>query len=266
VLSLFERVAEGRTAVYVRRETAAWLAPGQALGALEIPAETSGLERGRAALAELSGRKVYLKKYFRGGILGRVLGDRYFSERRFLRELGACERVRREGVSVPVPLALVVKKEGLFTRAWLFTEPVEGTVSLGEALRAKSGAERRRLIRSAGEAVGRMHAAGILHPDLTLENVRADADGAIVLFDFDRASFSTCPVRRRLNLFRLHRSAVKLHLWRGPHAGSERRDLAAFLLGYLGGGKKPSRVTVCAFVLYRFWERFHGLFWKTGHA
>ena len=263
---LFERVAEGRAIVYVRREATERLSPRERLEALTALAESSAGGRGQAAPVELWSRRLYMKKYFRGGVLGRILGDRYFSERRFLRELAAYERAERAGARVPVPFALLVKKGGVSARAWLFTEPVEGTVSLREALNAGNDAIRRRLLRRAGETVGRMHSAGVLHPDLTLENVRADAGGEVILFDFDRASFSKSGWRRWLNLFRLHRSAVKLHLWRREAPGREKRDLAAFLLGYLGRGKKPPRAAAVAFVAYRFWERVHALFWKTGHA
>jgi 3-deoxy-D-manno-octulosonic acid kinase len=65
---------------------------------------------------------------------------------------------------------------------------------------------------AAGRAVARLHAAGVIHPDLNLGNILVgDGDASIV--DLDRARIGRGPLvawRRSRSLRRLERSARKL--------------------------------------------------------
>ncbi len=261
-LSAFEIVEHGKVRAYLRRGDAAWLREAGVLspGTLAGP---DALGRGRGARVTLCGRQCFVKRYFRGGLLGRTLGDRYVSAARFGRELAAGEVLRRSGVPSPAVLALVIEAESLLCRAWLLSEFVDGLMPLGAALASRAGRARRRVLRDAGRTIRRMHEAGVAHPDLTLENV-AVVGGEVMLLDFDRCTLAPWAARRRHNLFRLHRSACKAGLWRGAAGGSaraERRDIAAFLCGYRREGD-AARAPACAFALYRGWERVHAVFWK----
>ena len=257
-LSAFELVEHGKVRAYLRRGDAAWLREAGVL-VPETLAGRDALGRGRGARVALGGRQCFVKRYFRGGLLGRALGDRYVSAARFGRDLAAGEVVRRSGVPSPAVLALVIETESLLCRAWLVSEFVDGMATLGAALDSRAGRARRRLLRDAGRAIRRMHDAGVAHPDLTLGNVAVDGAGTVMLLDFDRCTLAPWAARRRHNLFRLHRSARKAGLWDGAGC-AERRDVAAFLCGYRREGDAV-RAAACAFAFYRAWERAHALFW-----
>ncbi len=262
-LSAFEVVEHGKVRAYLRGDDAAWL---RAAGVLEPEtlAGSGGLGRGRGERIVLGGRQCFVKQYFRGGVLGKVLRDGYVSAARFGRELAAGEILRRRGLPVPAALALVIETRGLLCRAWLVSELIDGVTTLGAALGAAFPRTRRRLLRDAGAAIRRMHDSGVAHPDLTLDNIVVDRDGRVLVLDFDRCTLTPWAARRRHNLFRLHRSALKARLWgRGgtTAARAERLDIAAFLLGYERGGRVPW-TAAAAFAAYRAWERAHAIFWK----
>jgi 3-deoxy-D-manno-octulosonic acid kinase len=183
-----------------------------------------------------------VKSYRRGGWVARWNHDLYWSGRRFLRELEVCLHALGAGVPSVPPIALVMKRRrfgGL--RAWLVTPFVAPSRTLAAWLRPAAddaaGADLSlpaRVFRLAGEAVRRMHDAGIDHPDLNLTNLlvslRPGAEGpAVLILDWDRA-------RRRAhggafvhrNLLRLYRSALKLR----PDLARLGFALRSFLHGY----------------------------------
>ena len=263
VLGAFERVERPPLVAYLRRREAAWL---RAAGFLdpERVVPTGTLRRGHGVVIDSAGPvRCYVKHYFRGGLAARLLGDRYVGARRFVRELAAYEMLGARGVAVPRILALLLEVRRLFVRAWLVSECVEDTRGLGTALTASRPASRRRLLRATGVTVRRMHEAGVVHPDLTVENVRIAPDGTVALFDFDRCSMTSRSLRRWWNLFRLHRSAVKSGLYGGASRTRERNDVAAFLLGYHGERGVKSRLAGALFAAYRMGERAHALFWRS---
>jgi 3-deoxy-D-manno-octulosonic acid kinase len=132
-----------------------------------------------------------------------------------LQELALTAEVRRRGVDAAEVLAARVDGR-LVYRGVLVTAEVPGAVPLIEALRAAPDADgRRTLAERAGGAVARLHDAGVWHADLNMNNVLvpADAPGALVFVDFDRARLSAGPLTaaaRRQNLRRLRRSLEKL--------------------------------------------------------
>ena len=232
------------------------------IGPLERFDPPSGLRRGVGAEVELlPGKRVFVKHYVHGGVLSRLFGPRYLAIGRFVRELAAYERLRAHGLRVPTPIALLARRKGLFwTGVYLFTGPIPGLRPLEAFLRGERGALRRRILHRAGAVLRVMHEAGVVHPDLTVQNVQVDSAGRIVLLDFDRCRFSRSPIRRYHNLFRFHRSARKRRLW--SNAQSERRDIAAFFAGYSAGKHKPAPFWAAAFAAYRLWEGLHACFWR----
>ncbi|HEU4457367.1 MAG TPA: lipopolysaccharide kinase InaA family protein, partial [Longimicrobium sp.] len=108
---------------------------------------------------------------------------------------------------------------GLLATRW-----VEGAVGIDRWLAEHDADARVDALRRAGEQVGRMHAAGVAHPDLNLRNLIVSPGapgepGVLHLIDFDRARAGTGPVppaRRIRDLRRLARSARKLGVPFGP--------------------------------------------------
>jgi hypothetical protein len=100
------------------------------------------------------------------------------------------------------------------------------------------GRERWTLVRRVGQAIRRLHDAGVEHPDLQVRNVLLcqNPPDRVVVIDLDGARFhgaASPPARvRASNPARIVRSAVKEGLL-DPRAGC-RRELAALLGGYVG--------------------------------
>ena len=65
--------------------------------------------------------------------------------------------------------------------------------------------------RDLGELLGRFHAAGVFHADLTAHNLQVDAAGRFSLLDFDRGRIMPAPGSwMQANLDRLQRSLRKI--------------------------------------------------------
>jgi 3-deoxy-D-manno-octulosonic acid kinase len=193
------------------------------LGAWLVAAEIAPLPdahpiasgRGGAFRARLeNGAGIVVRPCRRGGLLGRVLGTIYFGWRpRPWRELAVSVAARARDVPTPAIVAVRVAGWGLY-RGMVVTDEAADTMTLADALRASPASEdRARLARTAGEAVGRLHAAGVQHADLNLHNVLVptrdgNAAGPLVI-DLDKARLRSAPLgdaARQQNLRRLRRS------------------------------------------------------------
>ena len=183
-----------------------------------MPPDAEWVRGGRTAHPLVSvdvggGERALVRAYLRGGFIRHFNRNRYFFGHRAMEELRATERARNGGVNVPLVLAATERGGAWGYTAALATLWVEGMSCSLESL-ARGGAVRERTLTLIGEQVGRMHRAGIGHPDLNLRNVLIahDARGATLL-DFDRATLYPEPapdkVRAR-NLHRLARSALRL--------------------------------------------------------
>lgn len=197
----------GSTVAVVRQDLAPVLRPllerqGTLLG-------SSPGVRGQAPRVEIEGAPpIRVRRYHRGGLIGRFLGDLHLSTTRSLRELVALLRARRHGVPVPEPVAAVSASAGAFVRHELATLEVPDARPLPEALAACGAQERREWIGRAARAVAKLHAADIDHADLHAGNILA-AGSEVVLLDLDRCGLGMTPGRRIGNLARLYRSVVK---------------------------------------------------------
>ena len=206
--------------------------------------------RGRGAAPSASvrpGLDAVLRRYRHGGMLAPLLGSLYLGPGRALDELRISVEAHRAGAPVPRALCLVLwpRWGGLFWSALIGTREEPRARDLLEAL---SGAGRRDAVRLAGrtgEALRRLHDAGVDHPDLQLRNVLLADDGSgerVVVIDLDRARYhpggGVPPRRRAANLGRLARSTVKCGLWGGA-AGP--RALAAFARAYTRGDRALRR-------------------------
>ncbi|MGI9179734.1 MAG: lipopolysaccharide kinase InaA family protein [Longimicrobiaceae bacterium] len=178
------------------------------------------------------GERAVVRVYRRGGALRHLNRERYFLGHRAFAELRATEAARANGVRVPLPLA-AVERPALLGYTALFTTRWIPHSRDGESwLQAADPSAAHALLRQAGEQIGRMHAAGVAHPDLNLRNLLvAEESGeqtpAVYLLDFDRARLYRGPVparRRARDLLRLARSAHKLRMPLGPKEWSALRE------------------------------------------
>jgi len=179
-----------------------------------------------------------VRRYWRGGLMAPLLGDRHWPTRatRPIRELWATVEARARGVPAPAVVAGAIYPAGPFYRADLVTELIPHGRTL-EALVFGSGGtpDASELLAHAGRLVGALERALVLHVDLNAANVllvRGDAASGARVVDLDRCvvfplgARSFGPVMRK----RLERSLRKLSRRHGRDIGSHEWD--ALRAGY----------------------------------
>lgn len=159
--------------------------------------------------------------------------DLRLSKHRILAEARVLSKCRRDGVLVPAIYSLDENK------GWMLMEWIDGEVvraRLNHWLkRRKAGVHERQdaeelvdLMQRVGKAVGRMHAIGVVHGDLTTSNLmlrpvklqephwhsvagHQGLEGDIVLIDFGLASQSSQDEDRAVDLYVLERAFGSTH-------------------------------------------------------
>lgn len=209
--------------------------------------------RGDTRLFEFENRAVVLRRYRRGGLIGRFVADRYvwlgLSGTRALREFRVLGRLQRLRLPAPGPLAAIVERSGLTYRAALLMTRLPGD-TLASRLDRAVDAEHWHAV---GACIARFHAVGLWHADLNAHNILLDSDArspaagarvgpdSVSLIDFDRARFRAVRAEswQLSNLARLGRSLRKLGV---DSACAEPMLLAGYRAG---GGNAPSGI-MCA--------------------
>ncbi len=167
------------------------------------------------AIGPEKGGRAVIRHCRRGGPLGTLLGDRYFSGARPLEELAVSEAARSAGVPVPECLAAVIRRSGIFCRCDFILREVPEAVTLEEWLRGNVDADAVRTVTELlAAAFARLVAAGIYHADFHAGNVlvqQGEGGFRITLIDFDKAEQRDplpATLRDRM-LFRFNRGLVK---------------------------------------------------------
>lgn len=181
---------------------------------------TASASVGRKPLHELAqgDERFLVRRFSHGGLLRWLTGEVFRDPSRPFRELLLSERLRELGVRTPEVVAARATRAGVGWRLDLVTRRVPDAVDLGHVLAAGRAGELartnlRRLAEALGVLVGRLHAAGFVHADLTPNNVlvnRAALAGAapeLTVLDLDRSRFVDVldDATRRDNLRRLLR-------------------------------------------------------------
>lgn len=192
---------------------------------------------GRGALGAIqAGPERWIVRRFHHGGLFRALGEHLFLRpARPFQELRLSDALRASGLPTPrVVAARAVRSRGFGWRLALVSARVEGGTDGAEVLdRLRRGElaldERRAFLASAGELVGRLHAAGFLHADLHPKNLLfAPGFTACWVLDLDRGRFASelGTEERRENLCRLYRAVRKRE--RGARPLLTRADFRRF--------------------------------------
>ena len=169
--------------------------------------------RGTTYFVEIAGKDCVLRHYRRGGMVARLMGDRYWRatlpESRAWREWHLLADLSKRGLPVPVPVAARVITRGPFYQADIIMQRLLDTRSLSQAL--GEGALSKAQWSVIGQCIRRFHQAGVYHADLNAHNVLLDENDGVWLIDFDKGEIR--PVDRKwqmANLERLRRSLDKL--------------------------------------------------------
>jgi 3-deoxy-D-manno-octulosonic acid kinase len=154
-----------------------------------------------------------LRHYRRGGMIGRVVRDRYLftgaARTRSFREFRLLAEMRRRGLPVPAPLVAGYRRDGAMYRADLLMQQVPDATTLAQCLGQVIGDDA--LLRQLGHVLGRFHAHGVEHVDLNAHNLLLESGRRWWLIDFDRGSLRV-PAQhwQQRGMKRLQRSLLKL--------------------------------------------------------
>jgi 3-deoxy-D-manno-octulosonic acid kinase len=181
----------------------------QSRGALEA------VRGGRGTVAFVrtaAGRRWVLRHYRRGGLMAKLIADRYLwtgeDATRSFREWRLLRQLRDWGLAVPQPVAARYQRAGLFYRADLLTSELPVRLTLTQALQA--GPLSADSWRAVGACVGALHARGVQHADLNAHNLLLGAGNAVYVLDFDRGCIRERGTWEQAVLERLQRSLRKV--------------------------------------------------------
>lgn len=171
--------------------------------------------RGTTWFFALHDQPLVLRHYRRGGLVARLLQDRYMwtglARTRAWREFRLLAYMVSIGLPVPQPVAVRVLRTGLYYRADLITRRIMFTTSLADAL-TKRGLDVTRW-RTLGITLRKFHDAGIYHADLNAHNILLGKDHRVYVADFDKGERrKPAPRWQQENIERLHRSLRKLQI------------------------------------------------------
>jgi 3-deoxy-D-manno-octulosonic acid kinase len=191
----------------------------------------AGRGRGQVVFVDAGEDEWALRRYLRGGLVGRVVTDRYpwlgEDRTRSFREWRMLARLHEAGLPVPRPVAAGWARQGPWYRAHLATVRIAGANPLSARVAAGKPVDWRRI----GEVLQAFHAAGAYHPDLNAHNIMVDASGRPWVLDFDRGLLRAPGAWQARNLERLQRSLRKL-AGEQDAAGFSEAGWAALAAGY----------------------------------
>ncbi len=158
-------------------------------GALDPAADAPPAGRGSVARLTLAGTPVVARRYRRGGFFGRIFGGLGLDAARAVREVGLTRRAFDAGLSVPEPVAVIVRRNGGALDLRLVTKEIPAAESSEAPLGRAAGEERGRMLAAIAVALRKAHDSGLVHTDLNLGNVLVGPppDRRISLVDLDRA-------------------------------------------------------------------------------
>ncbi len=183
-------------------------------------------------------RQLVLRHYMRGGLIGKVVRDRYvFSgadETRSFKEWRLLHKLLEKNLRVPRPAAARYSKSGTFYTADIITVSIPTVMALSEYIAGKDpGAA---FWRSIGAAIHTFHAAGAYHADMNAYNLQIDSEGKLWMLDFDKGSLRPPGPWQQVTLSRLHRSLQKI-LALDPTLNFRRENWEQLLEGYFNASR-----------------------------
>jgi 3-deoxy-D-manno-octulosonic acid kinase len=191
--------------------------------------------RGAVLFVSHAGSDWVIRHYYRGGLIGRLLRDRYLWNgahyTRAFREWQLLADMHAAGLPVPAPVAARYERHGAWYTADLITLQLPDVEGL--AARMVAGTTATAEWRAVGACIAGFHAQGYCHADLNATNIQIAADGCVYLLDWDRGARRSGNGWQQGNLDRLLRSCRKLRDTQS--AGFDAADWQALLAGYNAG-------------------------------
>lgn len=208
-----------------------------------VSAVTDSQGRGTVVFFEHEQNSLVLKRYHRGGLLGRLIKNTYIynglNRTRMWREFELLAAMREFGLPVPKPVAVRCERSSLFSyQGQIIAERIANSRTLAEILRSENLSDK--TWEAIGMVIRRFHRHLIEHADLNAGNILLNNQGQIFLIDFDKSVMHEPGIDRWCagNLNRLRRS---LNKWKSREPGFhfEPRHWDAFEKGYQGARDAP---------------------------
>ncbi|MBM7037674.1 3-deoxy-D-manno-octulosonic acid kinase [Vibrio ulleungensis] len=172
--------------------------------------------------------EVAVRRYRRGGVIGRFIKERFFflgtSKLRSYAELKLLEKLSERGVHVPKPVCASVTFVTPFSyTADIVTQRIHHARDLAETLSQSTLPTD--VWQTIGIEIAKMHNIGVNHTDLNLRNIMLDSQQQAWLIDFDKCidesargvGFLGQTRWKTNNLSRLKRSLLKEQSLRTCH-------------------------------------------------
>jgi 3-deoxy-D-manno-octulosonic acid kinase len=154
----------------------------------------AGAGRGAAWFVDGEHGPALLKHYRRGGWISRWVRRTYLwlgeARTRSLAEFRLLQRLRREGLPAPAPLAAAYWRKSIGYRAALLVERIAPAADFADLVRSKGEHAPWERV---GAAIGRCHARGARHADLNAHNILLDGRGEPWLIDWDKGRMEPGP-------------------------------------------------------------------------
>ncbi len=172
--------------------------------------------RGTIKFTELDGiGPVAIKKYLRGGLLGKIIKKYYVQGAGKLRpqiEYEALLIARKCGIKAPCPHAFVIQGQLLY-QAWLIMEKIEHQDNLA-SISLKNPEFAQGLMPEVCRIITTLVDNMIFHPDLHPGNFLMTLSRELYLIDFDKAAIFSGPPSKlqEVYLLRWRRAVIKHNL------------------------------------------------------
>lgn len=173
-----------------------------------------------------------LRHYYRGGLFGKLVKDRYFfsnlEKTRAVQEFSLLLQLHQLGLPVPRPIAYHIKRCGCVYQADILLEKITESQDLSKLLQSAPLNEAE--YREIGSLIRRLHQHQVFHSDLNIHNIMRDSQGKFWLIDFDKCAITDGEDWKAANLARLKRSFLKEKDRLQIHFNDD--DWLALLTGY----------------------------------
>lgn len=157
------------------------------------------------------GMNVVLRHYYRGGVVGKLIKDRYFYTRfehtRAYKEFFLLQQMLAWKLPVPRPVAIKVEHSLCCYRADIMLEKLENTQDLSNILQSQALSNQQ--YEQIGKLIRCLHNHQVHHSDLNIHNILRENDGKFWLIDFDKCRLEQGESWKKSNLDRLLRSFKK---------------------------------------------------------
>ncbi|MGN0894528.1 MAG: 3-deoxy-D-manno-octulosonic acid kinase [Succinivibrio sp.] len=168
--------------------------------------------RGQTLLYIKDNMNLVLRHYKRGGLIGKVLSDKFFffepNSHRAADEFKLLQYMLSQNLPVPQPVIVREERGIIHIRQDIVIKRLTGYQDLSYIL--KERALTKNEFYSIGKTIKLFFDVGILHTDLNIRNILMNEEGKICIIDFDKCFKRTMTKDLRKNVIdRLKRSFIK---------------------------------------------------------